>query len=176
MRLAVFAFLLLVTRLLPASPVAETASELPLKFHDGMLWVEVNVPQSDKPLNFLLDTGASVSVLNLSTAQRLGLKLGSTVIVSGVDTTLKGHWPVKLSANANQIKLPDKYLALDLSKLSGACSNSIDGLIGADFFCDRVVQIDYTAQKLRLLAAKPSNEKVNTIPLEARQCGMRSNR
>ena len=85
-----------------------------------MLWVEVNVPQSDKPLNFLLDTGASVSVLNLDTAQRLGLKLGSTVIVSGVDTTLKGHWPVKLSAKANQVELPAKFLALDLSKLSGA--------------------------------------------------------
>ena len=171
--MAACALLLLVTRLLQAESDAVTALELPIRFHDGLLWLEVNVPQSDKPLNFLLDTGASVSVLDLNTAQRLGLKLGSQVSVTGVGTTLSGHWPVKMSAKANQIELPGNYLALDLSKLSAACSNSVEGLVGADFLSDQVVQIDYAAQKLRLLAAKPPGENANSIPLEARRCGLR---
>ncbi len=173
MRLAVCALLLLVTRLLQAESDAVTALELPIRFRDGLLWLEVNVPQSDKPLNFLLDTGASVSVLDLNTAQRLGLKLGAQVSVTGVGTTLSGHWPVEMSAKANQIELPGKYLALDLSKLSAACSNSVEGLVGADFLSDQVVQIDYAAQKLRLLAAKPPGENADSIPLEARRCGLR---
>ena len=124
-------------------------------------------------MHFLLDTGASVSVLNLKTAQRLGLQLGSRVSVTGVGATLAGYWPARLSAKADEIELPGQFLALDLSKLSGVCSNSVDGLIGADFFCDRVVQIDYAAQKLRVLDSKPLDEEANAIPLEARRCGMR---
>ena len=58
----------------------------------------------------------------MSTAQRLGLQLGPKVSVTAVATTLTGHWPVKWSAKASQLALPDEFLALDLSKLSGACA------------------------------------------------------
>jgi len=57
--------------------------------------------------------------------------------------------------------------------LSRACSRSVDGLIGADFFRDRVVEIDYTAQKLRVLAVSPAADATNAIPLETRPCGFR---
>src|SRR5712692_3090581 len=67
----------------------------------------------------------------------------------------------------------ERALALDLSRLSAACSNSVEGLVGVDFLSDQVVQIDYAAQKLRLLAAKPPGENTNSIPLEARRCGLR---
>jgi len=135
--------------------------------------MEVNVPQSKAPLHFLVDSGASASVVNLGTAKRLGLTLGPKVSVTAVASTLTGHYPVKLSAKASQLELPGEYLALDLSKLSGACSRSVDGLIGADFFRDRVVEIDYTAQKLRMLAASPTDAGTNSVPLETRPCGFR---
>lgn len=160
-------------RLLWAETAASPASDLPIQFRDGLLWAEVSVPQSKEPLHFLVDSGASASVVNLSTAKRLGLKLGPRVSVTAVATTLTGHWPVMLSAKAGELELPDEYLALDLSKLSGACSRSVDGLIGADFFRDRVVEIDYTAQKLRVLAASPVAESTNAVPLETRPCGFR---
>ncbi len=152
---------------------------MPISFREGLLWVEVNVPQSDTPLHFLLDTGASASVVNLSTARRLGLKLGPKVKVSGVKANVTGYWPVKFSAkveadrSTHQIELPSEYLALDLSKLASACSNSVDGLIGADFFNGRVVEIDYTAQKIRLLESAPLDAHANVIPLEVRPCGFR---
>jgi hypothetical protein len=44
------------------------AQEFPFHFREGLIWVQVDVPQSHEPLNFLLDTGAGVSVLNLRTA------------------------------------------------------------------------------------------------------------
>ena len=153
--------------------MSSTAAELPFQFREGLLWVEVRVPQSAEPLHFLLDSGASASVVNLGTAARLRLELGPKVSVTAVATTLTGHWPVKLSAKASQLELPGEYLALDLSKLSGACSRSVDGLIGADFFRDRVVEIDYVTQKLCVLNALPPGRGANAVPLEVRPCGMR---
>src|SRR5882672_4593694 len=167
------AILVISIRLLQAEPMASTSCELPIQFREGLLWMEVSVPQSKETLHFLVDSGASASVVNLGTARRLGLELGPKVSVTGVATTLTGHYPVKLSAKASRLELPGEYLALDLSKLSGACSRSVDGLIGADFFRDRVVEIDYSAQKLRVLAAAPSDACSNPIPLEIRPCGFR---
>lgn len=165
-------FLLFASRLWSAEPGPSSSHELPIQFREGLLWLEVCVPQSKEPLRFLVDSGASVSVLNLATAQRLGLPLGPKVSVMAVSTRLSGHWPVKLSARAKDFALPGEYLALDLSKLSGACSHPVDGLVGADFFRNRVVQIDYAAEKLRVLAAWPEGEAPGA-PLEVRRCGLR---
>jgi hypothetical protein len=167
------AFVLLVTRLLQGELAASEAAELPIIVRDGLLWLEVCVAQSVKPLNFLVDTGASASVLNLSTARRLGLQSAAEVRVTGVQAKLSGQWPVKLCAKANQVELPREYLALDLTQLSGACRCSVDGLVGADFFRDRVIQIDYAAQRLRVLGANARVVGTNVIPLEIRPCGLR---
>lgn len=154
-----------------AEVVPSKVRELSVQFQEGLLWLNVNVPLSKRPLRFLLDSGASVSVVNLATARQLGLKLGPKVSVIGVGTTLSGHWPVRLSDAGNELQLPDEYLALDLNKLSGACSRSVDGLIGADFFRDRVVQIDYTAQKVRVFDTAPSVGGGTMVPLEGRRRG-----
>jgi hypothetical protein len=127
--------------MLPKSSAAAT-SESPLRFREGLLWLEAHSPQSRQPLHFLLDSGASASVVNLGTAKRLHLELGPKVRVNAVATTVTGYWPVSLSASASELELPGEYLALDLSKLADACAHPVDGLIGADFFSDRVGEID----------------------------------
>src|SRR5262249_44731524 len=110
-------------------------------------------------------------VINVATARRLGLVLGPKATVRSVCTTLTGFWPVRLSAKAGGVELPSEFLGLDLSKLSQACSNSVDGLIGADFFRGRIVQIDYQAQKVRLLGSSLPASAAQTVPLEVRRCG-----
>jgi hypothetical protein len=69
--------------------------------------------------------------------------------------------------------LPFEYLALDLGKLSGACARTVDGLVGADFFRGRVVQIDFNAQRVRVLSSAKEEPGTESIPLEARSCGFR---
>lgn len=151
---------------------ATSSTEFPFEYREGLLWVHVQVAESPKPLRFLLDSGAEVSVVNLDTAKRLGLSLGEKVNVSSVKTTMTGYWPQKLSASANGVTLPSYFLALDLSKLNRACEQSVDGLIGADFFKGKIVQIDFGAQKIRLLNANEVATKVDTSPLETRRCGL----
>lgn len=154
-----------------AAPV--TLAEFPFEYREGLLWIEVNIPQSDKPLNFLVDTGAGVSVINLNTAKRIGLKLGQEVTVRGVDTKMTGYWQQRMSAKVGDVTLPTEYLAVDLEKLSRSCERPVDGLVGADFFRERVVQIDFNGQKIRLLKPEKSRKSDEALPLQLRSCGMR---
>jgi hypothetical protein len=151
-----------------------SSSEIPLQFRDGFIWIKVTVPDSSESLNFLLDSGAQVSVINTVTAQHLGVKRGRPVTVAGVGTTTTGFWPQAVDARAGGVQLPRNYLMLDLSKLSEACTNSlVDGIIGADFFHDRIVQVDFQRQTVRLLSEPPAEAAgVQILPLKVRPCGM----
>lgn len=152
---------------------ATSPSEFPFEYREGLLWIKVAIPQSEQPLNFLVDTGAGVSVINLNTAKRIGLKLGQQVTVRGVDTMLTGYWQQQMSAKVGDVRLPREYLAVDLERLSSSCERPVDGLVGADFFRERVVQIDFDAQKIRLLKSAKAEKTDKALPLQLRSCGMR---
>src|SRR5262249_33054946 len=67
---------------------------------------------------------------------------------------------------AGEVMLPKDYLAADLTKLSGSCACRVDGLIGADFFHGRVVQIDFVSRTVSLLAElKPISDQ-EKLPLK----------
>jgi hypothetical protein len=103
------------------------------------------------PLNFLLDSGAGKSVLDLGAAQRLGVKLGARETVQGVEGRCAAYHVDGLAATVGLAEVPRQMLALDLRSVSAGCGARIDGLLGADFFREHVVQIDFAAQKIRLL-------------------------
>ena len=150
-----------------------TSTEFPFEYREGLLWIKVAIPQSEQPLNFLVDTGAGVSAINLNTAKRIGLKLGQQVTVRGVDAMLKGYWQQHMSAKVGDVQLPREYLAVDLEKLSSSCERPVDGLVGADFFRGQVVQIDFDVQKIRLLKPNQVAKSKDALPLQLRSCGMR---
>jgi len=149
-RLSVLLLLLLCTQAQAAQKPA--LGEFPFEYREGMLWLEVRTPKSVEPLSFLLDSGAGVSVINLSTAQRLGLRLANRIEVQAVGSTTSGYFPQRLSASVAGVAMPKQYVAVDLDKLSDACHCQVDGLLGADFFHDRIVQIDFASHKVRLLS------------------------
>lgn len=165
-----FQFVLLVGLAAPlvtasaAQPAALT--EIPFQYREGLIWMEARMPQSPEPLNFLLDSGAGVSVISLRTAERLKLRLGARVSVQGVDSTTTGHWPQRLLATAGDVALPKDFLSVDLEQLSQACACRVDGLLGADFFRGRIVQIDFRAQKIRLLSSSNGLESQEALPLK----------
>ena len=158
--------LALVLVALPLQVAASPQAEIPFELRGGLLWVKVSVPQSPEPLNFLLDSGAGVSVINLRTAKRLDVKLGQRVDVRGVGSSAEGFWPQRLAATAGGVELPKECLAVDLAELSKVCDCGVDGLLGADFFKDRVVQIDFTARKIRLLPSSKVTGAVNVVKLK----------
>jgi hypothetical protein len=61
---------------------------------------------------------------------------------------------------------------LDLSKLSSACTGTVDGIVGADFFHGRTVQLDFERRSVRLLDEPPTDPSAQVLPLKVRSCGM----
>ncbi len=151
---------------------ASVIREIPFELRDGFISLLISTPSSPVPLRFLLDSGASSSVVDLAMADRLGLEKGALTSVQSVGRQITGFWPTRLSASAGSLRLPNEYLALSLSDVSGACSQPVDGLLGMDFFRGRIVQIDYAQLKIRLLTKAPRFGNLERLPLELRDYGM----
>ncbi len=78
-----------------------------------------------------------------------------------------------MDAQAGGVQLPRHYLSLDLRQLSAACTNAaVDGIIGADFFRNRAVQIDFERREVRVLVGKPVEAGNEVLPLKVRPCGL----
>jgi hypothetical protein len=155
--------------LFQASAADPVTSEMPFDFREGLIWLKVSVKESAKPLNMLLDSGANFSVINLPTARKLGLKIGDRVEVDGVDAVTTGYWPQHLSASPHTVKLPGDFLAVDLSELSKGSECVIDGLLGADFFAEHVVRIDFARRKIQVDPATVVSGQQVQIPLRVNE-------
>jgi hypothetical protein len=129
--------------------------EIPFRFDDGFIRVAVQTEVSRTPLSMLLDSGASVSVLNVETARRLDVRTGESLSIRGVASDADAYEIEPLRATMSGIECGHVVLAADMSRANQLCAEPIDGLIGVDFFRDRVVQIDYSQRRLRLLPRAP---------------------
>ena len=151
----------------PGAACALSIQCFPIQLHDGLIWLHVDAGGS-RQLNFLLDSGADVSVVNLATARELNLPLGRRVVVRGVHEKTFGYWPQHLKGDTNSLPIPANLLCVDLEVLSHACQCRLDGLLGADFFREHVVQIDFGARTMRLLPATGHNIAGTWLPLQQR--------
>ncbi len=159
--------------LLALAVSAQAVTEIPFRFTDGMIWVKVQPSAKSAPLNFLLDSGAGASVLDLRAAQRLGTKLGRSETVQGVDGRAAAFRVSDFDSRVGSVVVPRSLLALDLSGVSAGLSQRIDGLLGADFFRGRIVQIDFTVQKIRLLSRAELHEiGSEVLPIASRNGAM----
>jgi predicted aspartyl protease len=141
----------------------------PFQYRDGMIWVKVTVAGQKAPLNFLLDSGAGASVIDLAAARRVGLKLGDRQTVLGVQGSGVAYRVQGFRAQAADVAVASSLLALDLSGPSADCHQHIDGLLGADFLRDHIVEINYAAQTLRLLQRGEVNAgSYDALPLAKR--------
>ena len=143
--------------LLPFSARAEAQREVHLQYRNGLIWLKVDVSGKSEPLNFLLDSGAGISAIDLQTARSLGLHLGNRQTVQGVNGQCFAYRANDFQAVSGGIVLPKSVLAIDLRGLSDCCKQRVDGILGVDFFWDRVVQIDFTEGRVRILAKCDSN-------------------
>jgi predicted aspartyl protease len=158
---------LFLASLLASFPVrAETLGEIPFQYRDGFLWLKVYAAGQREPLNFLLDSGASSSVLNIEAARRLDVKLGSRQSVHGVHSQTFAYRINGFKADAAGITLPESLLAIDLSGVSETVHQPIDGLLGADFFRGRIVQIDFAARKVRVLDHAQPDDRSAVLPIK----------
>src|SRR5438874_2615358 len=102
--------LILAVSLLSTNRLA-AATTVPFQFDHGMIRLKVEVAGQTVPLSFLLDSGAGASVLDLATARRLGLKLGSHETVQGVQGRCAACRIDGLAATVAGTAIPPSMLA-----------------------------------------------------------------
>src|SRR5215471_12479512 len=135
----------LLALLLLLSAKSEAQREIHSQYRGGLIWLKVSVSGKSEPLNFLLDSGAGISAIDLQKARSLGVPLGNRQIVQGVNGQGSAYRVNDLQAVCGGIALPKSVLAIDLRALSGSCRQPVDGILGVDFFRSRIVQIDFAA-------------------------------
>ncbi|HEV8449647.1 MAG TPA: aspartyl protease family protein [Gemmatimonadaceae bacterium] len=105
-----------------------------------------------RELDFILDTGAGNTSLDLNTAKQLGVKLGPGFSVGGAGPSrVAGARVDDASVAVEGSSITQAVVsAIDLSRLPRLEGHPIDGILGYDFISRYVVAIDYARHELRI--------------------------
>jgi len=139
---------------LSASKTMAASLETPFNFIRSEINIEVSI--KGKVLNAILDTGVDPSVIDITDATLLGLKVdrsvsgeaggfgdrrGATVFPATIEgLTIRGRSFAAFDA-----------LASDTSSYSSPDQPKIDAVLGYSFLSDKIVLIDYVAHELAIL-------------------------
>lgn len=129
-----------------AAPVAD----LPFEHLPGRILLKGKV--NERPVEFALDTGASVSVVDEGLAREAGAKEGTAVPVTGNGVDSVSGWRaegLRLTFEGSTIALPVR-LAVPLGSVNGKAARPIAGIVGCDLLRRYVAEIDFVHGRLRL--------------------------
>lgn len=164
-------FVMLLTGFATATPV-----DMPFRISRGMILIAPTIHGSERPMNFILDSGAGESVLARRTAKELGLSLTKGERVRTVRGTQSAHRSetvhFNLGAPAGGLRFSADPLVIDLSSASRTLGTPIDGLIGADFFAGRSIKIDFKRSRLHVSPAGKPCPTATRLPLSRGRDGM----
>ncbi|MBO0861960.1 MAG: aspartyl protease family protein, partial [Chloracidobacterium sp.] len=160
---------------------------------DNHIYLHVSVNNSP-PLSFVLDTGASHTILSLRTARSFGMGLqllGKATDATGIEPPDAYLVTDKVSLSLPGVTLSDQLLvamSLDMTQdcIGGAGDRGIDragpsaekvnrrtrrvvdGILGSNFFSSFVVEIDYAARLINLYDPQSYKYtgKGKSVPLE----------
>jgi hypothetical protein len=160
-RKAVIAFAILIASLTTAAsrgiqttprPVDGSAVTIPFDLVVGHIVLKVKINNS-RSLSFVLDTGDKVAIVDTDRAKELGLDLQGQMRVGGAGSeTLPGSfvknstWTIPGLEGFSQ----PVFLAIPLGRMAARFGHDFDGIIGADFIKQFVVEVDYQARVIRL--------------------------
>jgi hypothetical protein len=114
--------------------------------------VHLHMASGGREISLIYDTGAGSTLLDLPVAERLGFKLGKPVgIGGGGPTPVRGY---RLSGSTLALPedptisvAPSIAFPMVLAAYEGI---PVNGILGADFTAQRVVQLDYARQQMIL--------------------------
>ncbi|MEM8956108.1 MAG: aspartyl protease family protein [Verrucomicrobiota bacterium] len=144
---------------------AEILWEAPLELRNGLVWIKAGVGD-EKSLRFLLDTGAGSSFVDLGSTKDLGVKLVSPEIVDGVNSSSQAWRTSPIDLKIGPATMRKSLLAMDLRPISRGLRRQVEGVLGADFFQGRILQIDLKKKRLRALASPPPTAGAVVLPLK----------
>jgi hypothetical protein len=167
-----FPILLLILAMAMLARGADAPTEgIPFEFHDGFILLQGWSANSAAPMRFLVDSGAGASVLDLRFAKKLHVPLGAPMEVRGVESKSTAYRIAPIQATDGYSRIATISLAVDLANAEEICGEPVDGLLGIDFFSNRIVQIDFVSHVIRF-PAKADPGGAQTLPIRFRNGAM----
>jgi len=124
-----------------------SALRIPLELDNNLILLRVNVNGS-KPLRFIFDTGASISVISSKQAAELGLKATGQFDGDATGGRIQGDTIEGVELRVKSAKVADlTVLSFPLPTSPGF---DFDGIIGCNFIKQFVVEIDYLKKTMSL--------------------------
>lgn len=138
-----------------ASPAWASALVVPFDPHGDQVGLEVKV--NGRPARMILDTGTDPSGLDLAAAERLGATVkrddaGKAEGVGDQSADLYGAAIPNLEIGGRRFGTIEAA-ALDMAALRARHGKALDGILGYSFLKDRIVLIDYPANRVAILDA-----------------------
>jgi predicted aspartyl protease len=131
------------------------ALKIPFELMNNLIYVRARVNNS-APLWFILDTGASVTILNERVAKGLGLRALRRERSTGTGGAIEVGMIDGVSLSMPGVTVTDQTVgAFPLDQLAPIAGRSVGGVIGYDFIKEFVLEIDYAASQLNLY--EPTN-------------------
>ncbi len=154
--------------MIPLIPAVLAASEgpreVPFKLYRGYSIVVRGEVGGIKKLNFLLDTGAEPSVIDVRLARRLRLE-GQSETLSVFSRSVEAQKIVLPELRVGPVRADGTaVLVHDLAFIEEGLGVRIDGLIGLDVLGRESFSIDYEAGKLRFGPILSTGSSVNFEP------------
>ena len=144
----------------PSYRAAEKARVLEsFKFDPDECAVLIPVRVGDKEYQFIVNTGTTWSVFNVSLRSHLGPRVGSvsTEVPKGDNVQVELYSP----PNARVGSLPltnDSVLCHDFTLIRGAFGYDVHGVVGMDFLRQWVIAIDFDRGRLRVLPPETTRD------------------
>jgi len=127
-----------------------------LDIQGGSVWLPVRVNGSG-PLRFLLDSGASRSVLDRQTAESLGLQIidGGQQVVGSAEAAVRAGVTPNIAFEVGGARWTAHAGVVPLDVPSSSIGRRYDGVLGYDFLSAFVVEVDYQAGRMSLYDPEP---------------------
>lgn len=133
--------------LIQSSPIT-----IPFELVNRHVVLKVQVDNS-RPLSFVLDTGDQFAIIDLDRAKELGLKLEGQIHMGGAGAAISTGAFVRGSV----FTLPGfpgfsqpLNAALPIGRMSPRFGQDMDGILGAEFIKQFVIELDYQARVIKL--------------------------
>lgn len=125
-------------------------AEIPFQLHGSFIVTEISVDES-APLNFIFDTGAGGTVINASTAARLGIVGDETVSREGATGMAEIVRSTDHIVYVEDISFQDVTLGIaELGHIEKRIGTPIDGVIGWLILSQYAVRIDYDTMLIEI--------------------------
>lgn len=118
------------------------------------------------PAQFMLDSGAAMSVVDRGFADRIGLQGTATADARGTGGSVAAKIASGVTISAGPLTLRNaNALLLDFKAISQAIGKRIDVVLGRDAFDAGIVDIDFATHRIRFMPAEKFVAPTGAIPV-----------